>query len=152
MNITKYGLRLYVKEDATEYNVLGQEINQPEVLARLFTEVFDLANESEEVLTIFALDVRNTVIGAFEVARGVLDATVTHPREVFKRLITLNASRFVVAHNHPSGNCHPSPEDCKFTLRLKDCGELIGINLLDSLIVVLGGNYYSFRQHMWEDL
>src|SRR5207244_2397556 len=69
------------------------------------------------------------------VSVGSLDATIVHPREVFKPAILMNAAQILVAHNHPSGDPEPSPEDRLITNRLSQVGETLGIELLDHVIV-----------------
>lgn len=65
---------------------------------------------------------------------GDLSSTVVHPREVMKTAILSNACSIIVAHNHPSGNPSPSPEDIAVTKRLIEAGEIIEIDVLDHLI------------------
>lgn len=68
-------------------------------------------------------------------AIGSLNATMVHPREVFKAAILLNAAAVVLVHNHPSGETEPSDEDITITKTLKACGELLGIEVMDHVIV-----------------
>jgi DNA repair protein RadC len=58
-----------------------------------------------------------------------------HPRELFKTACLVNAAAVIVLHNHPSGDPTPSNEDIAITRRLKECGELLGIKVLDHLII-----------------
>ena len=74
---------------------------------------------------------------------GILNRTIVHPREVFAEPITKRAAAIIVAHNHPSGNVDPSPEDREITNRLKAAGETLGIPLLDHIIFGVKG-YFSF--------
>lgn len=67
------------------------------------------------------------LLGVETVAIGSLNATMVHPREVFKAAILLNAAALVLVHNHPSGDPHPSEEDIEITRNLMKCGELLGI-------------------------
>ncbi len=73
-----------------------------------------------------------------------LNATIVHPREVFKTAISRNANSAILAHNHPSGNVEPSSEDIKITERMRQAGDIIGIKLLDH-IVVSRDNYKTVR-------
>ncbi|MER2129293.1 JAB domain-containing protein, partial [Solibacillus sp.] len=66
---------------------------------------------------------------------GGLNSSVAHPREIFKGAVRVSAARIIVGHNHPSGNPDPSEADILFTKRMFECGELIGIDLLDHLII-----------------
>ena len=90
------------------------------------------------------LNTRNQVLAVEVVAVGTLSQCLTHPREVFRSAIALNAASVVVAHNHPSGNTEPSQNDIELTKRLVNAGEVIGIEVLDHLILS-DGDYLSFK-------
>ena len=91
------------------------------------------------------MDTKNRVMRVVTVTIGTLDGSLVHPREVFKEAITASAASIIVAHNHPSGDPSPSREDKAVTLRLVECGKLLGIELLDHIIV--GDNrYVSFKE------
>ncbi|MCP4449310.1 MAG: DNA repair protein RadC [Myxococcales bacterium] len=98
-----------------------------------------LASLDQEVFVVLALDVRGRIVDEIEVARGSLSAVEVHPREVFRPLIRRAAYACVVAHNHPSGDPTPSPEDFELTRRLQDVGRIVGIELLDHVVVASGG-------------
>ncbi|MDD4734997.1 MAG: DNA repair protein RadC [Kiritimatiellae bacterium] len=70
-----------------------------------------------------------------EITRGILDASLVHPREVFREAIRTSASSVIVAHNHPSGDPAPSREDLRITRNLIECGKIIDIKLLDHIIL-----------------
>ena len=88
---------------------------------------------------------KHRVIAYYEVSRGTLDATLVHPREVFKAAILANAAAIVVAHNHPSGDPTPSIDDLALTARLKQAGEVLGIPVLDHIILA-DGRSVSMKQ------
>jgi len=104
-----------------------------------------LQSEAVEVFAVLLLSTKHDVIGYHEVSRGTLDASLVHPREVFKAAILANASAIVLAHNHPSGNPAPSPEDHQVTRRLAQAGHLLGIHVLDHVVIGDDG-YVSFRE------
>jgi DNA repair protein RadC len=104
-----------------------------------------LQSEPVEVFAVLLLSTKHQVIAYHEVSRGTLDTSLVHPREVFKAAILANASTVVLAHNHPSGNPTPSPEDHQITKRLARAGELLGIHVLDHVVVGDSG-YVSFRE------
>jgi len=79
------------------------------------------------------------------VTKGLLNRTIVHPREVFAQSVAERAAALIVAHNHPSGNLQPSHEDREITQRLKQSGEILGIQLLDHIIFGEEG-YYSFLE------
>ena len=93
-----------------------------------------------------------TLNGAHEVQSirivsiGTVNRSIVHPREVFIEAIKDNAAAIIVAHNHPSGNFEPSPEDGDVTRRLKEAGDLLGIPLLDHIVFSHRG-YYSYLEH-----
>jgi len=91
-------------------------------------------NIQESFLGLF-LNARNVPLGWREISRGSVSASLVHPREVFLPAVKLAASSLIVAHNHPSGDPSPSSDDIELTKRLKQAGELIGIEVLDHLIV-----------------
>jgi len=70
---------------------------------------------------------------------GSLSASIVHPREVFGPAVVRRAAGVIVAHNHPSGDPEPSPEDIAVTRRLADAGTLLGIELLDHVVVAERG-------------
>jgi DNA repair protein RadC len=96
-----------------------------------------------EHFVILMLDRKNQIIGINTVSIGSLTASVVHPREVYKPAILSNCAALVLAHNHPSGDPHPSQEDRALTARLVEAGKLLGISVLDH--VILGDKrYFSF--------
>ncbi|MBU0760037.1 MAG: DNA repair protein RadC, partial [Candidatus Omnitrophica bacterium] len=76
---------------------------------------------------------------------GSLNASLVHPREVFKPAILQNATGLILVHNHPSGEEKPSSEDLEITARLVEAGKLIGIDVIDHIIV--GNKFYSFADN-----
>ncbi|MFN3242145.1 MAG: JAB domain-containing protein [Planctomycetota bacterium] len=89
------------------------------------------------------LNTRHFVTHVHIVSCGTPQATVVHPREVFKAAFLANAAALIVVHNHPSGDVHPSSDDRAITERLREAGQLLGIELLDSVIVGPGEEFYS---------
>ena len=75
---------------------------------------------------------------------GSLNASIVHPREVFLPAVRASAAAIVLVHNHPSGDAEPSEEDLTITKRLVECGELLGIGVLDHVIIAARG-LVSFR-------
>ena len=92
-----------------------------------------------------ALSTKNHVIAVLPVSQGSLNASIVHPRELFQRAILANCASLILAHNHPSGDPVPSPEDIALTRKLIDAGLLLDIPVLDH--IVLGyGCYVSFKE------
>jgi DNA repair protein RadC len=100
--------------------------------------------DREHFLTIL-LDGSHRVVGIDEVTVGIMNASLVHPREVFKSAILANAGAIIAAHNHPSGDLRPSSEDRAVTKRLVEAGTLLGIRVLDHVIVT-GTGYYAFSE------
>lgn len=141
--ITKYQLQL-VKESSKNYNV--EKIGNPNDVYHALEEVFRLSLQAEEIFCILALDTKHKIIGAFEVSRGSINASIVHPREVFKRAMLVNATKIILGHNHPSGVPEPSNEDNKITKRLAEAGHILGIEVIDHIIV--GDEcYHSYKEH-----
>ena len=75
----------------------------------------------------------------------ILFISIAHPREIFREAVKYSSARILLAHNHPSGNPTPSPQDIQFTKRMEECGEMMGIQLLDHIILGDSG-YISLRE------
>ena len=103
-------------------------------------DVFNLMHEKlkdkkEEQFHVIMLDTKNNVIGEQMITKGILDASIIHPREVFKPAIKNSASKIILVHNHPSGDPNPSQEDLVITENIIKTGEEIGIKVLDHIII-----------------
>jgi DNA repair protein RadC len=95
----------------------------------------DIKDFKKEHFLAFYLDTQNRLIQRQIISVGTLDASLVHPREVFEPALALHASSIIIAHNHPSNNVDPSVEDREVTQRLKQAGELLGIDLQDHIII-----------------
>ena len=100
----------------------------------------EMSNLKQEVFKLIFLNTKNIVIGSKDVFKGTLNSSIVHPREVFKEAIQRGSASIIACHNHPSGDPNPSKEDINITLRLKECGKIMGIELLDHMII--GANKY----------
>ncbi|MEK6886183.1 MAG: DNA repair protein RadC, partial [Nanoarchaeota archaeon] len=122
---------------------LQKRINQSKIPLKKITcakDVFDyfherLKDEKQENFYILMLSTNNNIIGENLISKGILDASIIHPREVFKPAIKNSASKIILVHNHPSGNPSPSSEDLDITKRLMKAGENIDVKILDHVIV-----------------
>jgi DNA repair protein RadC len=106
------------------------------------------AGLDREHFLVCGLDAKHCIIGVNIVSIGSLTLAIVHPREVFKPLILMNACAWICAHNHPSGDPTPSPEDRVLTSRLRQGADLLGVSLLDHLILTDEG-FYSFADQGW---
>lgn len=104
-----------------------------------------LAHLDREHFVVCLLDTKNRVIGSPTVSIGTLSSSLVHSREVFKPAIKSSAASVILAHNHPSGDVHPSREDRDVTKKLVDAAKIIGIEILDHVIV--GDGFFSMKEH-----
>ncbi|MFC5529284.1 RadC family protein [Cohnella yongneupensis] len=114
------------------------KITCPQDAASLLME--ELRHLKEEHFVCLFLNTKNQVIGRQTLSIGSLNASIVHPRELFRAAIRRSSASILCAHNHPSGDPTPSPEDIALTKRLAEAGELLGIELLDHLVI--GDNRY----------
>jgi len=104
-----------------------------------------IGNKKEEHFMILYFDTRNKLVNE-EISIGTLNASLVHPREVFKKAIKENIAQIIITHNHPSGDFKPSDEDILTTNRLVEAGKLVGISIIDHLVITLNG-YFSFKEN-----
>lgn len=116
-----------------------------DVYDRCAPEMRDL---SQEEFRLLLLSTQHTVTREVVVTRGVLDASVVHPREVFRIAIAESAAAVLLVHNHPSGDPTPSPEDRAVTRQLADAGRIVGIPVVDH-VVIGDGRFVSFSEAGW---
>ena len=102
-------------------------------------------NRRVEQFGVLLLDTKHRVLRSTVLSIGTLDASIVHPREVFREAVAGGAAAIVLFHNHPSGDPEPSSDDTRLTERLAAAGMLMGINVLDH--VILGdARYFSYRE------
>jgi DNA repair protein RadC len=117
-------------------NIAQQEryvIRSPEDGARYLME--EMRFLTQEHFVCLYLNTKNQVIHKQTVFIGSLNASIVHPREIFKEGLKRSAASIICFHNHPSGDPTPSREDIDVTKRLKECGKILGIELLDHIII-----------------
>ena len=140
--INFYKLKM-VKEDSELYEV--PVINSPTEVYQAAKQLLALHEEPEEHFCILCLNTKNKIVGVHTISIGSLNASIVHPREVFKAAMLNNANSIICLHNHPSGDPKPSQEDIKITRRLVEAGEIIGIEVLDH-VVIGDGRYISLKE------
>jgi DNA repair protein RadC len=102
-------------------------------------------NRPVEQFGVLLLDTKHRVLRSTVLSIGTLDASIVHPREVFREAVAGGAAAIVLFHNHPSGDPEPSREDTRLTERLMAAGALMGIDVIDH--VILGdARYFSYRE------
>ncbi len=111
--------------------------------ATLYRYLEEYRYKDKEHFLAITLDGASRVINTHIISIGTLNQSIVHPREVFYPAIKDRAASIIIAHNHPSGELHPSVADKKVTARLKKVGELVGIDVADHIILSHKG-YYSF--------
>jgi len=104
----------------------------------------DRLSREREHFWVIILNNKNRVKFVELVSIGTINHAVVHPREVFRRAIKHGATSVIVGHNHPSGDCTPSVDDRALTKKLKEAGNIIGIEILDH--VIIGGTTLSFKE------
>jgi DNA repair protein RadC len=108
-------------------------IHSPEMGAELVMD--EMRFLSQEHFVCFYLNTKNEVLHRQTVFIGSLNASIVHPREVFKEAFRHSAASVICFHNHPSGDPSPSREDIAITERLVECGKMIGIEVLDHIVI-----------------
>lgn len=121
------------------------KIKYPKHIYALFKDRFSKLDREEAWVVL--LNNRNQVMGTHLLSIGILDASIIHPREVFKVAILGNAATVIIVHHHPSGDAEPSDEDKAITRRMRDAGELLGIPLADHIIIGID-SFYSFTENL----
>lgn len=118
-------------------------INTPEDVCRLCA--VQLRGLDREHFWALALNTKNQLVRIVEVSVGSLNASIVHPRELFKDAVKVSAASIVVVHNHPSGDPTPSGADIQLTRRLVKAGDVLGIEVLDHVVIGDGGRHASMR-------
>ena len=103
-----------------------------------------IGREKKEHFYLLALDSKNNLVKINNVSIGILDASLVHPREVFKEAIQASAAKVIIAHNHPSGDTEPSGDDLIITKKLVAAGEILSIEIVDHIIITRS-DYLSLK-------
>lgn len=143
-NIYNYKL---VKENTYKLDESKRILNSQDIYDFLMEYAFnDGTIEIQESFYVVFLNNNNIVKGFYKAHSGGINFVMVDPRIVYSAALNCLASAICVAHNHPSGNIAPSDEDKRVTERLKQCGDMLNIRLLDHIIVAPEkGKYYSFN-------
>ncbi|HEX9036102.1 MAG TPA: DNA repair protein RadC [Ktedonobacterales bacterium] len=124
-------------EIASRLAALGPEqrprINSPADVAKLL--MLEMAHLAQEQLRVLCLDTKNHVVAQQVVYQGTVNSSAVRVAEVFKPAISRTCPSVIVAHNHPSGDPTPSPEDVRTTEQLRKAGELLDIEVLDHIVI-----------------
>ena len=115
---------------------------------RVYINLRDLISEDIEEFWVMALDPGKHLIANRMVSRGTVDHCLVHPRDVFRFACQANASSLLIAHNHPSQDMSPSPQDILLTERLVKASQLIEIPIVDH-ILLSPLDFRSFKGEGW---
>ncbi len=118
-------------------------ITSPMDVANILME--EMRYFKKEYFRIVLLDTKNHVISIEDISIGSLNSSIVHPREVFNVAIKRSSASIILIHNHPSGDPSPSKEDVNITNRLVECGEIVGIRVLDHIIIG-DGKFISLKE------
>lgn len=129
-------LNISYKKKVKYSNITGAE-NASEFIRKI------LPNNSQEHFVALFLDAAHQPIAYSVICTGLVSSCPIHPRELFQRALLVGACSVIIAHNHPSGNSTPSPEDHQVTKQLVEAGKTIGVKILDHVIVT-DDDYLSF--------
>lgn len=129
------------KELSVNCPELDRTIRNPEDVNKLARIFLHLNEQSEEYLYMACMNVKNYVIGVFEISHGNVNSSIVGIREIFQKALLANAVSIIVMHNHPSGDPKPSREDVEVTKRMVEAGKIIGIEVLDHIII--GDNSFT---------
>ncbi len=135
-------VRLQVIKESVEYygtKKVRSPADVEEVVRRFIGEA------DREIFLAVNLSTANNINSIHVVSVGSLNQSLVHPRECFKAALLTNADSVIFAHNHPSGEFEPSTEDRQITTKLRECGQLLNIRVLDHVIVGEHG-YFSFQE------
>lgn len=119
------------------------QIKSPQDAAQLLSHLARL--EQEEMWTLY-LDTKNRVLGKAQVYQGSVHTTVVRIAELFRAAVRNNATAIILAHNHPSGDPTPSPEDAAITREIVKAGALLDIEVLDHLVIGAPGKFVSLKE------
>ena len=117
--------------------------SDPSTIASYYME--QMRHEPKEILMLAMFDRKSMLLDDALLSVGTSNASVISPGEIFRTALAKHAEFIILLHNHPSGSPEPSKEDIRVTFRIRDCGELLGIPLMDHIII--GDNcFFSFRE------
>ena len=101
----------------------------------IYAECGDMCRMAQESFVCFDMNAKNQIIEKRLISLGIVNASLVHPREVFRGAIVNGACSVIVAHNHPTGDTAPGAEDLLITRQLVEAGKIIGIRVLDHVII-----------------
>lgn len=106
----------------------------------------DMQYLEQEVLRLYCLNTKNSIIKKLNLFKGGINTSIVDPRILFKEALKCNSASIIICHNHPSGDPTPSKEDISLTTRLKECGKILGVTVVDHIIIGSNGKYTSLKE------
>ena len=134
---------MLVKESSQNCPSISNSITDPGEAVAVLNQALQLDRKMEEHFCLIAMRSKK-VIGIFKVNVGTINNSLVNTAGIFTRLLLCGATHFIIAHNHPSGNVSPSPEDEKVTENIQKISEMMGIVFYDHIII--GSGYFSFLE------
>ncbi len=131
------------RREELEPELKNFDIKDPETVVKALRA--GIKDKAKEHFKLILLNPRNKIVGISTISIGTLNASLVHPREVFKDAIKHSAASIVLAHNHPSGDPDPSEDDLTVTKRLTEAGKIFGVEVIDHIIVGKNG-FFSFKE------
>lgn len=136
-------LRVSYRRRRLAYAFHGRRLRSPSDAAPIITAL--IGSDTVEAAVVLCVTAKHDLIAYHRLSRGTVDATIIHPRDVFRIALLANATGVLIGHNHPSGDPNPSDNDVILTRRLISAGEVVGIDVLDHIIVAADG-YLSLKE------
>ena len=131
------------RREELEPELKNFDIKDPETVVKAVRA--GIKDKAKEHFKLILLNPRNKIVGISTISIGTLNASLVHPREVFKDAIKHSAASIILAHNHPSGDPDPSEDDLTITKRLTEAGKILGVEVIDHIIVGKNG-FFSFKE------
>ena len=132
----KVSLRL-VNEKTCEYN--PTIIRTSADVVKFIDDLEDIRNHTEERIYCIAMNTKNEIVSFSQIAQGSINACGLDTKELFKIILLCNASKFILIHNHPSGDSTPSQNDYQMTEKIKEASKIMGIGFLDHIVIAQNG-------------
>lgn len=128
-----------VREQRFPYN--GKKLTCREETLMFLRALEEADNEN---MVVIMLNTQNYLIGVY-ITEGSVDQAAVYPRDIARQSLLMNASALILAHNHPSGDITPSPQDIEVTKRIVEAVKLFSIKVHDHMIIGAEGKFFSFR-------
>lgn len=133
-----------LKEKTIEYN--SQTITNALQIVQFISNIENMQNLTDESVYVICLNSKNRIVAYSEIAKGGTNFCNLDVKTIFKTILLCNATKFILTHNHPSGDPTPSNEDYKITKELKNKAKLLDIQLLDHIVIGENNTYCSCMQ------